>query len=381
MKNEIVKMTRAAMMIALGILLPMAFHAIPNSGSIFLPMHLPVLLAGFLCGPFYGLLVGIATPLLSSLWTGMPPLAILPGMIAELASYGFFSGLFYRLIKTKNLYLDLYLALLLSMLLGRMVGGFTNAMIYLSKSKAYSWQIFLTGYFVTGIWGILIQLIAVPLLMIALNKSHLVKEDERYFSSKKIQEKEAERQQAFFDQLAQKWDEKEQRDPRIINALLDRCLLKSGDQVLDLACGSGILEESLSARVQSVLALDVSSKMIEEARKNHALQNVDFVQSNFYSYPCKRKFDAILVYDAYPHFLDVDAFVSQASALLKKGGRLIIFFDAPKERINHHHETNAQAVSRELKSVEKEAFPYWFHFKKGRLEEDGTSYFLELIRR
>jgi len=65
-------------------------------------MHLPVLLAGFLCGPFYGLLVGIVTPLLSFLWIRMPPLAILPGMIAELAAYGFFSDLFYRLIKTKN---------------------------------------------------------------------------------------------------------------------------------------------------------------------------------------------------------------------------------------------------------------------------------------
>jgi ubiquinone/menaquinone biosynthesis C-methylase UbiE/predicted membrane protein len=381
MKNEVIKMTRAAMMIALGVLLPMAFHAIPNAGGIFLPMHLPVLLAGFLCGPFYGALVGVVTPLLSSLWTGMPPVAMLPGMIAELCAYGFFSGLFYRLIKTKNLYLDLYACLLLSMLLGRLVGGFANAMIYLSKSKSYTWQIFLTGYFVTGIWGILIQLVAIPLIMVALTKSHLIKEDERYFSSKKIQQKEAERQQAFFDQLAQKWDEKEQRDPSLIASLLNSCSLRKEDDVLDLACGSGILEEELSKRTHSVLALDVSSKMIEEAKSKHHLANVQFVQSDFYAFKSLNKFDVILVYDAYPHFLDVDAFVSQCAALLKKGGRLVIFFDASKESINHHHQGSAEAVSRELQSVAKEAFPYWLHFKKGRLEEDDKHYFLELVRR
>ena len=206
------------------------------------------------------------------------------------------------------------------MLLGRISGGFANAMIYLSKSEVYTWQIFLTGYFVAGIWGILIQIVAIPLIMVSLNKSHLVKEDERYFSTEKIQEKEAERQQAFFDQLAPTWDEKEQRDPQLIAALLDRCGLKSEDRVLDLACGSGILEENLSIRVKNVLALDVSSKMIEEAKKNHVLKNVSFVQSNFYSYLCNEKYDTILLYDAYPHFLDVDAFVSQASAFLKKAG-------------------------------------------------------------
>ena len=75
------------------VVLPIAFHSIPNAGSIFLPMHIPVLLCGLLCGPLYGLLCGILAPLISSFAPGMPPMAILPGMTAELAVYGLISGL------------------------------------------------------------------------------------------------------------------------------------------------------------------------------------------------------------------------------------------------------------------------------------------------
>ena len=71
--------------IALCVVLPMAFHAIPNAGNIYCPMHMPVLLCGLVCGWPFGLLCGVAGPLLSSLFTGMPPAAYLPSMIIELA--------------------------------------------------------------------------------------------------------------------------------------------------------------------------------------------------------------------------------------------------------------------------------------------------------
>ena len=80
--NQTVKLTISGACVALGVVLPIAFHSIPNAGSIFLPMHIPVLLCGLLCGPLYGLLCGILAPLISSFVTGMPPMAILPGMTA-----------------------------------------------------------------------------------------------------------------------------------------------------------------------------------------------------------------------------------------------------------------------------------------------------------
>ncbi|HBN82057.1 MAG TPA: ECF transporter S component, partial [Ruminococcaceae bacterium] len=84
--NQTKKLTAAGMCIALGIVLPIAFHAIPNAGSILLPMHIPVLLCGLLCGWPYGLACGVLSPLLSSLLTGMPPAAYLPSMVCELAA-------------------------------------------------------------------------------------------------------------------------------------------------------------------------------------------------------------------------------------------------------------------------------------------------------
>ena len=92
-----------AVCIALCVVLPMAFHAVPNAGQIFLPMHIPVLLAGLCCGWPFGLLAGVAGPLLSSLFTGMPPLAYLPSMLCELALYGLLSGAFSSRLRSGRL--------------------------------------------------------------------------------------------------------------------------------------------------------------------------------------------------------------------------------------------------------------------------------------
>ena len=87
------QLVMAALCAALGVVLPVALHSIPNAGSILLPMHIPVLLCGLVCGPVYGLGCGVLTPLLSSLITGMPPAAVLPSMLCELAAYGLAAGL------------------------------------------------------------------------------------------------------------------------------------------------------------------------------------------------------------------------------------------------------------------------------------------------
>ena len=75
-ENQVKKLVMAAMCVALGIVLPMAFHTIQNAGSIFLPMHIPVLICGLLCGWQYGLICGILAPVLSSLFTGIPGILI-----------------------------------------------------------------------------------------------------------------------------------------------------------------------------------------------------------------------------------------------------------------------------------------------------------------
>lgn len=171
--SNIKKMVLSALFAALGIALPLAFHTIPNAGGIFLPMHIPVLLCGITCGFPYGLACGIITPLLSSLLTGMPPTAILPAMLCELAVYGTASALLTHFVHTKNTYTKVYVALIGAMLSGRLVYGVLNALIF--RAGSYSMQMWLAAAFVTSLPGIAIQIILIPAVVIVLQRAKLIK--------------------------------------------------------------------------------------------------------------------------------------------------------------------------------------------------------------
>lgn len=162
----------AALCVALGVVLPMAVHGIPNAGSILLPMHIPVLLCGLACGWPYGLACGMLAPLLSSLLTGMPPMAFLPAMLCELAVYGLVSGLMANFIRLKNPTVSVYVQLVAAMLAGRVVFGAVNALIF--QAGSYTLQIFLTAAFVTALPGIILQLVILPPILMLLRKARLV---------------------------------------------------------------------------------------------------------------------------------------------------------------------------------------------------------------
>ncbi len=166
------RLVMAALCAALGVVLPQAFHAVPNAGSVLLPMHIPVLLCGLTCGWPYGLACGILAPALSHLLTGMPPAAYLPAMLCELAAYGLLSGLLSQFIRTGHRRADLYIQLAAAMLLGRVVYGLMNALVF--RAGAYSMQVFLTAAFVTALPGIIIQLVILPSLVVLLEKAKVL---------------------------------------------------------------------------------------------------------------------------------------------------------------------------------------------------------------
>ena len=170
--SHIRRSVAAAMCIAMCIVLPMAFHAIPDAGSIFSPMHIPVLLCGLICGPVYGTACGIAGPLLSSVLLQMPPMAYLAPMMVECAVYGLCAGLLMRFVRTGRLYGDLYISLTVAMLLGRVVAGAARALLF--APGAYSFSLWATGYFVTSLPGIVIHLLFIPTLVVALQKARLI---------------------------------------------------------------------------------------------------------------------------------------------------------------------------------------------------------------
>lgn len=170
--SNLKRMVIAAVCIALCVVLPMAFHMIPNAGSVMLPMHIPVLLCGLICGWPFGLVCGLAGPLLSSVLTGMPPAAVLPSMMVECAVYGLVSGLMLLFVRTKNVYADLYISMVTAMLVGRIIGGAAKALLFAPGSM--SMTIWATSYFVTGLPGIAVQLAIIPSIVFALMKAKII---------------------------------------------------------------------------------------------------------------------------------------------------------------------------------------------------------------
>ena len=170
--TSIRRLVMTALCVALGVVLPQALHAVPNAGNVLLPMHIPVLLCGLTCSWAYGLGCGVLTPLMSHLVTGMPPAAVLPAMVCELAAYGLISGLAAKYIHTGTRTLALYIRLVSAMLLGRVVYGVTNALIF--RAGAYSMEVFLTAAFVTALPGIVIQLVLLPALILILEKARVL---------------------------------------------------------------------------------------------------------------------------------------------------------------------------------------------------------------
>ena len=168
------KITFAGMFLALALLFPFLTGQIPQIGSALSPMHIPVLLCGFVCGGPYGLVIGFIAPLLRFMLFGMPP--IFPTGIAmafELAAYGMAAGLLYKILPKKIPYI--YVSLVLSMLIGRVVWGIAMFIIaLLAANIQFGFAAFLAGAFIKAVPGIILHIILIPIIIIALKKAKLM---------------------------------------------------------------------------------------------------------------------------------------------------------------------------------------------------------------
>ena len=164
-------MVYAALCLALALLLPFLTGQIPNIGSMISPMHIPVLLCGFLCGAPLAAIVGAVAPILRRLIFGMPPMfPTATAMAFELCAYGLLAGLFYKLLSKSTL--NLYLALILAMLGGRVVWGLA---MWLFTGPAFTFDKFIAGAFVNAVPAILIHIAIIPPIVMALRKAGLIK--------------------------------------------------------------------------------------------------------------------------------------------------------------------------------------------------------------
>ena len=168
------------MFLAIGMVLPFLTGQIPQVGNMMLPMHIPVLLCGLICGWQYGAVLGFVLPLLRYLIFGMP--VLFPtgtAMAFELMTYGLVIGLVYSLSRWKCI-ISLYRALIAAMIAGRIVWAAAQMILLGVSGGAFTMKIFLAGAFFTAVPGIIIQLILIPTVMIALGRTGLV-----HFQTKK----------------------------------------------------------------------------------------------------------------------------------------------------------------------------------------------------
>lgn len=170
--SQVKRIVIAAACAALGIVLPMAFHSIPNAGATWLPMHIPVMISGLVAGPVSGAVTGVLAPVLSSLLTGMPAAPMVMPMTCELFVYGLVSGLLSRVVRTGRATVDLYVSLVGAMLAGRIVNGILRALIF--SPGGYSLEAWVAASFVTSITGIVLQLAVVVPIVVSLERAGLV---------------------------------------------------------------------------------------------------------------------------------------------------------------------------------------------------------------
>jgi demethylmenaquinone methyltransferase/2-methoxy-6-polyprenyl-1,4-benzoquinol methylase len=150
---------------------------------------------------------------------------------------------------------------------------------------------------------------------------------------------EANKVKAFFNRLAPEWDAHTVRDEAVIEAILDAAEIGAGMHILVVACGTGVLiPDYLNRGAASVTGADISETMAEIARgkfQNDA--RVTILCANAETADFQRQFDRIVIYDALPHFADVDGLISHLSGFLRPGGMLTIAHDRSRENINAHH--------------------------------------------
>ena len=172
--DKTLKMILSALFLALAYVMPFLTGQIPEVGSMLCPMHIPVLLCGFICGPVWGATVGIAAPLFRSLTLGMPPLFPTALCMAfELAAYGAVSGLAHKFLPRRKPFI--YCSLIIAMVVGRIIWGAAMFICLGLSGGSFTFAAFIAGAITNAIPGIIVQIILIPIIVMLLENTKILK--------------------------------------------------------------------------------------------------------------------------------------------------------------------------------------------------------------
>lgn len=155
----------------------------------------------------------------------------------------------------------------------------------------------------------------------------------------------------FFDEQAAHWDKNMIRNDSVINIILDNAGVAEGKTVLDVACGTGVLfPDYLKRRVKSITGIDISPKMAEIARNKYNVDNINVICADVEELQPEMLFDCVVVYNAFPHFLNPEALIKKLSQLVKRSGTVTVAHGMSRSEIDSHHSGSASKVSAGLMS-------------------------------
>lgn len=186
----------------------------------------------------------------------------------------------------------------------------------------------------------------------------------------------------FFDKIAPTYDIHDHHDYKLIQSMIDEIDIQTGEDVLDLACGKGVISALLYQKSKKrVTAIDLSSAMIQFAQeKNIPNQEVEFLNLDFYDYD-QKQFDAIVLFDAYPHFIDRRKLKEKIYDSLKENGKFAILHDISREGLKKCHDGHSPNISRVLEDVKSEARFFEDKFIISTAFEDEHCFKIIMVKR
>lgn len=156
---------------------------------------------------------------------------------------------------------------------------------------------------------------------------------------------------SFFDGFAPTWDCENQRNEQVISEILDNSGIFEGARVLDVACGTGVLFPDYISRKAIVTGIDISTEMVKAAKEK--FPQIEVICGDAESFSTDEKFDAVMIYNAFPHFPNPEKLIENLAALLKNGGRISIAHGASREEIHKCHSGKPNKISLHLPEAEE----------------------------